>query len=265
MRPLYLRYDASGFWEEYWKNAPVDPPRFIDLDIYPIHPALDYLRPEDRVLECGFGGGRVIRHLANTGFRKVVGIEYDRGAAKRLREAERLALVVGDVRTLPFRDASFDATLAFGLLGGLHRQLHDGVREVIRVTTAGGLVVVSLMLDNLARKLQALFSFCRSGPPRAFYAWRGTQREWERLLTESGLQILERAYMHSRHNFYQWAPFLRKHAVTLDQARARVCDRAYPLNAVGEALFRVTRRFFPVSFAGACTFVCRNRGQPLAS
>src|SRR4051812_5842761 len=102
MQPLYLRYDRKAFWKEYWEGVEVDPPTFLDLDIYPIHPTLKYLNRDDAILECGFGGGRVIRHLVNTGYRNVYGAEYDAGAALRLLKAQPSRLCVADVCRLPF-------------------------------------------------------------------------------------------------------------------------------------------------------------------
>jgi cyclopropane fatty-acyl-phospholipid synthase-like methyltransferase len=118
MRSLYLRYDPKSFWKDYWKDAKVDPPQFIDLDIYPIYPTIKHLKPHYQILECGFGGGRVVRHLVNNGYKHVFGVEYDWGATQRLKAAQDCNVQVGDIRSLAFKDSSFDATLAFGILGG---------------------------------------------------------------------------------------------------------------------------------------------------
>lgn len=259
MKPLYVRHDPSTFWEEYWRNASVDPPRFVDRDIYPIHPTIKHLNPAGRILECGFGGGRVIRHLANSGYVNVVGLEYDRSVTFRLREVQKLSLTVGDVRALPFRTEVFDATLAFGLLGTLERDFNAGLKELIRVTATHGVLAVSLMLDNLARRCQSLLSRWSAGPPMHFYAWTHTEQGWQRLLEGSGLEIVERAHAVSRYNFYHWTPFFRKKGVAFDQAQARVCDRAFQLNRVGEALFLLSSRLFPSWCAAGCLYICRKR------
>ncbi|MCC7487982.1 MAG: class I SAM-dependent methyltransferase [Burkholderiales bacterium] len=260
MRALRLRHDPASFWAEYWKDVEVDPPRFVDLDIYPIHPTIDYLKRSDRILECGFGAGRVVRHLCNDGYTGVVGVEYDRGAARRVNAVQPCALSVGDIRSLAFRDATFDVSMAFGVLGGLRGHTAHALLELIRVTRPGGLVIVSLMLDNAARRLQKWMN--RASPasrrhPLTFYAWMDSDRGWRSYLESFGLAVQERSYMVSRYNFYYWTPFLRKAGVPFDHARARVCDREFRLNVLGEALFRLSKRFAPAALAGAALYVCR--------
>lgn len=193
----------------------------------------------------------------------MIGVEYERGAAQRLAAVQRLPLTVADVRALPFADGTFDATLAFGVLGGLESDLGRGLAELIRVTRPGGLVVVSLMLDNLARRLQSLLGLLGNRPPRRFYAWRDTTRGWREHLGKCGLTIVEHSFMNSRYNFYYWTPLLRKTGQAFDHAQARVCDRLFPLNAVGETLFRLSTTLLPTAFAGAVLYVCRKqaRGQ----
>jgi SAM-dependent methyltransferase len=260
MRSLHLRHDPKAFWVEYWKQCDVDPPQFIDLDIYPIFPTLKYLGKADRILECGFGGGRVIRHLLNNGYQDVVGIDFDKGAAFRLKAAQEANLQVGDVCALPYKDGAFDVSMAFGVLCGLEHGLRKGMLELIRVTRPGGIVIVSLMVDNCARRIQSLLNRV-SGDARRwslnFYAWMDSDEGWRDYLRSFSLTVLERAYMISRYNFYYWTPFLRRQATKLDPAIARVCDRAYALNFAGEIAFQMTKRFLPRHFSGAALYVCR--------
>lgn len=68
MEALYLKYNETKFWENYWEEFQVDYEEFTDLNIYPIDITLNNIQKSDRILECGFGGGRVIRHLHKNGF-----------------------------------------------------------------------------------------------------------------------------------------------------------------------------------------------------
>lgn len=259
MRSLYLRYDREAFWRNYWAEVQVDPPLFKDLDIYPIHPTLKHLKKDDAILECGFGGGRVVRHLVNTGFSNVVGAEYDVAAALRLNAVQSLNLCAGDVCRLPFRSATFDAVMAFGVLGGLQGVISDALEELVRVTRRGGLVIASFMLGNLARTLQLVLNRMAPGNarfPLEFYAWTDSVEGWTAYLRRFGLKVIDRSLMVSRYNFYYWTPFLRARGATFDHALARVSDREFRLNSLGEAVFRITRRVAPRQFAGAALFVC---------
>lgn len=102
------------------------------------------LRPEDRVLEVGFGPGLAVARaaeLATAG--KVVGIDHSalmlRQASRRNAEAiraDRVELLLGSVDALPRFDAPFDKVLAvnvymfwkdpIAVLGDLRRVLRPG-------------------------------------------------------------------------------------------------------------------------------------------
>jgi len=114
-------------------------------------------RAAGSVLELGCGTGRVLVPLARAGVR-VVGI--DRSAPmlaravrrlRRLRGEHRAALVIGDIRTLPFQpDGRFELVMApYGILQSLVREsdLVSALESVARVTVRGGLFGVDLVPD----------------------------------------------------------------------------------------------------------------------
>jgi SAM-dependent methyltransferase len=114
------------------------------------------------VLELGCGTGRISLPLARAGI-AVVGIDRSgpmlERAAKRLaawrrrqprRAKNRLRLVRGDIRYLPFAPASFDAVLApYGILQSLVRDkdLKATLDAVAGVLAPGGLFGVDLVPD----------------------------------------------------------------------------------------------------------------------
>ncbi|TMG80045.1 MAG: class I SAM-dependent methyltransferase [Betaproteobacteria bacterium] len=262
MKALRLRYDAAAFWKEYWQKVDVDPPEFIDLDIYPIYPTIKYVKKTDRILECGFGGGRVVRHLVNHEFAGVVGVEYDFGAAARLRAAQPAPLSVADVRRLPFANGTFDVSMAFGVVSGLQHDISPAITELGRVTRPGGHVIVSVMVDNVARRLQLLVnrvSRAARNHPLSFYAWMDTIDGWQDYLRTFGLDPIERSLMTSRYNIYYWSPLLRDRRKKFDHKLARVKDSEFPLNRAGEWIHRMTTVWCPSALAGAVLFVCRKR------
>lgn len=107
--------------------------------------ALRYLPPEgSRVLEVGFGGGRLHAEMAQGWW--TAGVDLAPGMAqlsrRRLREGGRSShLAVGSVAALPWADASFDAvvsTFAFSAFP-------DGegaLAEMVRVVKPGGRVII---------------------------------------------------------------------------------------------------------------------------
>jgi ubiquinone/menaquinone biosynthesis C-methylase UbiE len=111
-----------------------------------------------RVLEIGFGAGRTAIALGERGLR-VTGVD----TAERMLEvasqrvaraglAGRIDLAVGDAEELSAADASFDLVLALGVMPWLDRPAR-GVREMGRVTRAGGHVIASV---NNRRQLNRL-------------------------------------------------------------------------------------------------------------
>lgn len=258
MHALRLRYDPHTLWSSIWQDVDVDAAEFIDMSMYPIHPTINYLEPEHRILECGFGAGRVYRHLRNHGYDQVFGIEYDHGATVRVNQTQPGALATGDVTQLPFADGSFDRTLAFGVIGGMGSAFARSLNELIRVTNDNGLLLVSVMPRNLSRRIQYLVNqLSQRHHDEHFYAWMDSRSNWTALLEAYDLEVVDSSLMLSRYNLYFWLPMLRKRGVVTDLARARVDDRAYQLSAFGEALHQLSTRLLPYQFAGAILFVCR--------
>jgi len=115
-----------------------------------------------RILELGCGTGRISLPLARAGMR-LVGIDRSdamlaraarraarlRAAAGRRRKA-RLQLVRGDIRKLPFDDASFGMAIApYGIVQSLLRDadLRSTLASVHRVLAPGGLFGIDLVPD----------------------------------------------------------------------------------------------------------------------
>jgi ubiquinone/menaquinone biosynthesis C-methylase UbiE len=108
------------------------------------------------VLELGAGTGRVMFPLARAGVR-IVGIDRSaemlgraRRRRQRTRAGQRVQLVRGDIRTLPFPDRTFPLVIApYGILQSLlrERDLADTLRAVARVLSRDGLFGLELVAD----------------------------------------------------------------------------------------------------------------------
>ena len=109
-----------------------------------------------RALELGCGTGRLLVPLARRGA-SVTGLDRSapmldraRERARRLSRAKRPPLVRGDVRTLPFRDRTFQTVLApYGLLQSLTKDadLEATLAEAARVLKRGGRLGIDLVPD----------------------------------------------------------------------------------------------------------------------
>jgi ubiquinone/menaquinone biosynthesis C-methylase UbiE len=117
------------------------------------------------VLELGCGTGRVTRPLADAGV-DIVGVDrsaamlerartngtrgFSRASGRSARASRSSRLVRGDIRALPFADASFRTVIApYGILQSLTRpkDLTATLASVSRVVASGGLFGIDLVPD----------------------------------------------------------------------------------------------------------------------
>src|SRR5579884_1694021 len=109
------------------------------------------IRPDDHILEVGFGPGALIQHLAakaTAGY--VAGVDMSplmlKQASKRNVEAigeGRVHLRTGSALELPFEDASFDKALSANSIHIWSDRL-AGVKEIYRVLKPGGEIAIIL-------------------------------------------------------------------------------------------------------------------------
>jgi ubiquinone/menaquinone biosynthesis C-methylase UbiE len=148
---------AAAFYDEYGEREWT---RFEDgrtpapsLDVHLEH-LRRYIHAGDRVLEIGAGPGRFTIELARAGADVVVAdispgqLELNRERVSAAGLEERIVeRSVADVLDLSrWEDGSFDAAICFGgPLSYVVDRAEEGVAELVRVTKAGGHVLLSVM------------------------------------------------------------------------------------------------------------------------
>jgi SAM-dependent methyltransferase len=130
-----------------------------------------------RIADVGGGPGRYAQWLASEGYDVALVDPVPRhveAALARAREQPFSALV-GDARSLPFPDESFDAVLLLGPLYHLLEAEERGAawREAVRVARSGGLVVAAAIA-----RFAALLDGIRSG-------WISDAEDLERVLART--------------------------------------------------------------------------------
>lgn len=93
-----------------------------------------------RILDAGCGNGRPLTQVLSQAGHQVVGVDSSAAMLTRCRAALPSTPVVrGRLQECPFRDASFDAAMMWGVLFHLTPEEQDvALRELSRVLRAGG-------------------------------------------------------------------------------------------------------------------------------
>jgi SAM-dependent methyltransferase len=164
---------AYALWADNYPPSPHNPLMHAEQSV--MVPIIQSTSPQ-RALDAGTGSGRYLPLLASTGARVVIGVDLSLPMlVSRARDAgpktaskadhknllqpspsrpwkmSSVARVCGDVRRLPFADASFDL-ISSSLMVGDMADLDGWVSEAARVLTPGGHLVYSDFHPSWAAK-----------------------------------------------------------------------------------------------------------------
>ncbi len=130
-----------------------------------------------RILEAGCGSGRVLRTLADLGYRQLVGLEI---SAQRLEHVRRRGPGCAELvcsADIPFEPASFDAVVSTGVIEHVPDP-RGWLGRLARVVRPGG--IVSLTSDTYMWRWLQRLDLYRSVQPLDRAIWPGTLIRWAR-------------------------------------------------------------------------------------
>ena len=140
-----------------------------------------------RVLDVGCANGAHLLALAGM-VRHGIGVDFSRPLIRRAREernragAERVDFVVGNARSMPFRDGCFDFAYSFSSLYYMPN-VEEVIREIARVLAPGGSCLVEM---GNSRSLNALVADAYPELARSFHL---EVSQMKKILRDAGFDI----------------------------------------------------------------------------
>ena len=138
-----------------------------------------------RVLDVGCGVGQYVK-VANLLGYKAEGLEFSRQAVE-IAQAHGMNVRQGDMRAMPYEDASFDLVIAGGSMEHF-RDTETAVREVRRVLKPSGILVGNVpyryTLFIFAKFVQQAAGIWECGYEKSF-----SIRRWRQLCRECGFEL----------------------------------------------------------------------------
>ncbi len=128
------------------------------------------------------------------------GLDLSRKTVEQLQARfPKAAFVSGDIRHTGFEDASFDAYFSWGVVEHFEAGPQECLREAWRILKPGGLLFISVPLDNLRHALLGTVAAPKSVNRSArFYQYRFTRAELAREVGMAGFELMSIHPIHKR-------------------------------------------------------------------
>jgi ubiquinone/menaquinone biosynthesis C-methylase UbiE len=190
-----------------------------------------------KILEAGCGVGQVVLALRQWGH-DCWGLDYAGVTIGCLKgRFPDVPFIQGDIRALPFEDASFDAYISLGVIEHFTSGQEIMLAEAARIVRPGGTIFLSVPALNSYRELRIRLGTYDRGATKPFFEACYGLAELQELLRESGFEPLEHHYQNTVMTFAQETP-LRPLYRLLEDTR-------YPRSAVDRVLrLLLPRRWF---------------------
>lgn len=199
--------DESTFVEEYWTRVwerhggpQLNLINLSRKDEYRvIAPYLSSLSNGAKIMDGGCGRGEWVMSLSKQGY-NMVGMDISRKTIQQLQDLfPEAGFVQGDIRDTNIADNYFDAYYSWGVFEHFEAGPGGCIREALRILRPGGLLFISVPLDNLRQSLMGSLSIARPGKADdRFYQYRFTRAELARELSMGGFELISFYPIHKR-------------------------------------------------------------------
>jgi len=156
---IYIEEKATpDFWDRQWEDSQLKQTVLNgvrDRFVYPT--TRRYLKPGAKVLEGGFGKGQFVYSLHARGY-NAYGVDFAENTVQRVSSLfPELKLSLGDVRSLPFPDNTFNGYWSLGVIEHFPEGYESIAREMQRVLKPGGYLFLTFPYMSPLRKIKARF------------------------------------------------------------------------------------------------------------
>jgi len=134
----------KNYWDDVASKKKFHTPFAIDF-------FLNYVAPQDTVLDFGCGYGRILEELLNHNFNHLHGVDFSEKMLQLAKEKhQNITFTQNADTTIPYEDEMFDALIVCAVLGCITKEeeQHCLIREISRVLKKGGIFYLSDFLLN---------------------------------------------------------------------------------------------------------------------
>ena len=148
---------TPDFWDKQWqaddfKNRVEEASK---IDLVERETKL-FLKPgKAKILEGGCGDGHFVLSLSRAGY-DCIGVDYAQKTIEKIKQAlPSLKVCLGDLRSLPFSENSFDGYWSLGVIEHFYNGYDDVLKEMKKVIKPSGYLFLTFPAMNPIRKIKA--------------------------------------------------------------------------------------------------------------
>jgi len=198
------RADKPDFWLSLWEKTNLEKflHKYTKGKLGVVHKKIfcKYLAYDSYIIEGGCGRGQLVYALKELGY-KIIGVEFSFNLVKRIREIENdLKIIVGDVRTIPFKESSCGAFISFGVIEHYSSiEQKDILLEIKKVLKPQGLLFLSVphfspLFKRLAKKSFKIIPEKEASSSERFYQYYYSKKGIINRIEECGFTPLHFYY-----------------------------------------------------------------------